>query len=515
MLMGGGTFHRDVPSSSERETVQETRQRNFTYSNYASDADAAKHPERREVHKDLNIKGKDRECCDSNEHPDTMPIGLLMDVTKSRGNDAVVVYQKMGGFIGRLILGGIIKHPVICISAFGDASCGDQAPIQVGQFESDARIDDNLKALWLEEGGGGTGQESAELIAYYFARHTQLDCNKRGKKGYVFIFTDEGFYSHVFKDQVKVLIGDSIPQDIPSSLIFQELQKKYNVFVIFPRKSWEERKTDIDKEIADRVTKAGGMIEGVSIRGSLLWNNENDLDLHCITPSGEEIFYGHKNSRCGGYLDVDMNVRGETTKPVENIRWEKGKASKGHYRFFVQCYATHYKQGNNYQSNPASTQFRVEIEIDGKVQHFEGKTPQGATGRSSDTQVFEFDYDPRSGQVEQQDKYALYKDDVVLEQWRSVISREHILTINDPRACVDAMIGAIALTEGAKTLDDYIKELGPKEQGGIIDQTPERCEDVKNALSALAGVSAQASVDVSVFRASGSDKKRGRSKRII
>src|SRR5207253_1562968 len=91
----------------------------------------------------------------------------------------------------------------------------------------------------------------------------------------------------------------------------------------------------VDAEIRERVRAAGGMHEGVDIRASLLWNNRNDLDLHVITPRGEHVYFASKRATCGGWLDVDMNVRGETTKPVENTRWAKGAAKRGHYRIYV------------------------------------------------------------------------------------------------------------------------------------------------------------------------------------
>lgn len=90
----------------------------------------------------------------------------------------------------------------------------------------------------------------------------------------------------------------------------------------------EERKANIDAEIKARVTRAGGMYEGVDVRASLLWDNRNDLDLHVVAPSGEHP-YGHKRSRCGGWLDVDMNVNGETTKPVENVPLGQGQRTRG------------------------------------------------------------------------------------------------------------------------------------------------------------------------------------------
>lgn len=123
-----------------------------------------------------------------------------------------------------------------------------------------------------------------------------------------------------------------------------------------------------DAEVRERVTRAGGMYEGVDIRISLIWNNTDDLDLHVITPQGSHIGFNNKRG-CGygGYLDVDMNVRGETTKPVENIRWARGCAPAGKYQVYV----------NNYRNRGAKgariTPFMVEIEVLGQIRQFHGE----------------------------------------------------------------------------------------------------------------------------------------------
>ncbi|MBK7828093.1 hypothetical protein [Nannocystis sp.] len=144
----------------------------------------------------------------------------------------------------------------------------------------------------------------------------------------------------------------------------------------------------IDAEIKRRVEGAGGQYEGVDIRASLLWDNRNDLDLHVITPAREHIYFGAKRSGCGGWLDVDMNVRGETTTPVENIRWARGAAPHGRYRIYVQNYRFH-------EPSRLATPWKVEVEISGEIYHFTGViSPGQQTGGASDMTVFEFDYEP-------------------------------------------------------------------------------------------------------------------------
>ncbi len=147
----------------------------------------------------------------------------------------------------------------------------------------------------------------------------------------------------------------------------------------------------IDAEIRRRVEGAGGQYEGVDVRASLLWNNRNDLDLHVVAPSGEHIYFAHKQSACGGWLDVDMNVSGNTTTPVENIRWGRGAAPRGRYRVYVQNYRFH-------ERDRQPTPFKVEVEIGGEIYHFHDTiSPRGQTGAASDVGVFDFDYVP--GQV--------------------------------------------------------------------------------------------------------------------
>jgi hypothetical protein len=97
----------------------------------------------------------------------------------------------------------------------------------------------------------------------------------------------------------------------------------------------------IPEDFKSRLDKAGGQSGDIQI--SLLWNNTNDLDLHCVDPSGWEISFpkDKRRSPTGGHLDVDRNAACNNTvnDPVENIYWPKGAAPAGEYRVFVNYYS--------------------------------------------------------------------------------------------------------------------------------------------------------------------------------
>ena len=119
------------------------------------------------------------------------------------------------------------------------------------------------------EGGGGTGQESYELAAYFYARRVSMTSLDKGKKGFFFFLGDEGFYPQVDLAQVARILGHQAPEAAPeigdhgqpfpgathidAARVFAELQEKFHTFLIFPQKSMAERKRDIDAEIKTRV----------------------------------------------------------------------------------------------------------------------------------------------------------------------------------------------------------------------------------------------------------------------
>jgi hypothetical protein len=125
---------------------------------------------------------------------------------------------------------------------------------------------------------------------------------------------------------------------------------------------------------------------GGDIQISLSWHNYNDLDLHCIDPAGEEIFFGHRRStRTGGELDIDQNASEPyNMSPVENIYWPYGGAPAGLYRISVVYYAQH--------SGMDATAFMVRTVVRGQTNYFRSTTSY--TGLRERKLICNLRYDP-------------------------------------------------------------------------------------------------------------------------
>jgi hypothetical protein len=176
-----------------------------------------------------------RESRDSPTHPSSIGIVFALDVTGSMGAIPEMLAKKELPTFMSTVMGLGIADPQILFMAVGDAY-SDNAPLQVGQFESAAReMDQWLTWSFLEGGGGGTGHESYELALYFAARHTEMDCwVKRKKRGYLFLTGDELPYALVSKEQVKQLIGDSDTDDIQVEKIVGAAQTTFEPFFLIP-----------------------------------------------------------------------------------------------------------------------------------------------------------------------------------------------------------------------------------------------------------------------------------------
>jgi hypothetical protein len=187
------------------------------------------------VHPDLDPQGvRLRESRDSAGHPRSLAIAVLFDVTGSMRDVPRVLQAKLPQLLGLLLRKGYADDPQIMFGAIGDATC-DRAPLQVGQFESDNRMYDDLSRILLEGGGGGQKTESYELAMYFMARHTATDCfDRHGKRGYLFIIGDEMAYPRVKRAEVSEVTGAGLQADLPLPQILSELTRKWDTYYILP-----------------------------------------------------------------------------------------------------------------------------------------------------------------------------------------------------------------------------------------------------------------------------------------
>lgn len=183
----------------------------------------------RQIHADLFPKNIMRECCDTEEHPNTIPVILALDVTGSMGSAAVEVAKSLNVIMTKLY--SEITDVEFCIMGIGDLYC-DHAPIQMSQFESDVRIAEHLDKVYFEFGGGANNYESYTAAWYMGLRHTKLDCWKRGKKGIIITLGDETLNPYLQKDKIKEFVGDNLQSDVDTKNLFELASDKFDIYHI-------------------------------------------------------------------------------------------------------------------------------------------------------------------------------------------------------------------------------------------------------------------------------------------
>lgn len=230
--MGGGSFdynqYHDAAASRAARGVS-----SFAYSQTAAQTQTV-HPDLDPARITKKVHGK-LESRDSREHPESTAVLMCFDVTGSNRERAVVAQQALPNLM--TLLQKYLPHPQVAVASNDDYKAqGRAGAIQISEFESDNRIDEHIRNIWLVGNGGGNGGESYDLLLYAAARKTVLDSvEKRGKKGYLFLYADEPFFEQVSCAEVRDVFGDSLDQNIPIRTIIEEARKQYEIFLLWPR----------------------------------------------------------------------------------------------------------------------------------------------------------------------------------------------------------------------------------------------------------------------------------------
>lgn len=192
------------------DSARSVRAKSSGYATKSRDEIFTQQRERR-VHAEMDPKDVVyRECRDNDDHPNTVPVQLYLDVTGSMGHiPHMLIKDGLPTLISRLIQNGF-PDIALMFGAIGDHEC-DRHPLQIGQFESgDEELDMWLTRTYIEGGGGANGGESYGLAWYFAANHIDTDASaKRGKKGFVFTIGDEPNLDHYPLSALKQIMGDS------------------------------------------------------------------------------------------------------------------------------------------------------------------------------------------------------------------------------------------------------------------------------------------------------------------
>jgi len=249
----------------------------------------------RNINNAMNPHGVElRESRDSAEHPNSLAICLALDVTGSMGSiPHHLVKDGLPNIVDKIIKKGI-ADPQILFLGIGDHTI-DNAPLQIGQFESsDELLDKWLPSIYLEGGGGGNDGESY-LLAWYFAGYrTAIDCfEKRKQKGFLFTIGDEPVLNEIRKSHIKNIMGEGQYDDFTANNLLEKAKEQYNVYHIHVRETssgsriyvidgWKQLMRDnliiakSHKDIPDLI--ADTIIDNCKNKSTITSNKQSDVD---------------------------------------------------------------------------------------------------------------------------------------------------------------------------------------------------------------------------------------------
>lgn len=218
-----------------------------------------------------------RECANTEEHPNTIPVILALDVTGSMGEACRETAEALGVIINNLYKK--FKDIEFCVMGVGDFAY-DDAPMQMSQFESDVRIAEALDKIWLEHGGGGNGYESYTAAWYMGLHRTKLDCyDKQGRKGIIITMGDEPLNPYIPKRELNNKVNASEEKDIETPELFANASKKFDIFHIAV-----DSPKDCYNRYAKDIEKGFGQILGSRLKISTIQQLADTIE-DCITES--------------------------------------------------------------------------------------------------------------------------------------------------------------------------------------------------------------------------------------
>ena len=224
-------------------------------------------------------KFKIRECANSDEHPNTVPVILALDVTGSMGDACAETAAALGVIMTELYKK--FKDVEFCVMGIGDLAY-DDAPVQMSQFESDVRIAEALDKIYMEHGGGGNSYESYTAAWYMGLKRTKLDAfDKQGRKGVIITMGDEPLNPYLPKRELNGFTNSSEQDNVETEALYKQVTEKFDVYHIAiddPGCSY--------RYYEHRIKESFGKVLGQNFKISTIDNLSNTI-VECIAHSIE------------------------------------------------------------------------------------------------------------------------------------------------------------------------------------------------------------------------------------
>jgi len=155
------------------------------------------------------------------------PLVVAVDVTGSMARWPFEIFDRLPLLYNTL--SQYREDLEVLFVAIGDARI-DQWPLQVTEFAKGYALEQQLKALY-GEGGGGDEPESYGLFAYWMNRMLELQSDPQ-QKPFLIVFGDAPMHTQVTPEEIRSVLPDDKSQACSALREWQKLTRNWNTWFL-------------------------------------------------------------------------------------------------------------------------------------------------------------------------------------------------------------------------------------------------------------------------------------------